>query len=61
VSVKNPKDYQIETLYPNHIGAAAGRSLQHGALPLRVPARLDPDPVRAAPACATRFDLQNRS
>lgn len=66
VSKKNPKDYQIETLYPNHIGALPRQDDRYNTVPYRYGFLPCPDPNPADPAkrpasCYARFDLQNRS
>jgi carotenoid cleavage dioxygenase-like enzyme len=63
---KTPKDYTIETLYPNHLGALPRQDdryntkpYRYGFLPCPDP---DPkDPSKRASACWARFDHQTRA
>ena len=66
VSQKTPKDYQIETLFPNHIGALPRQDDRYNTVPYRVGFLPCPDPDPKDPAkrpasCYARFDVQNRS
>ncbi len=60
---KHPKDYQIEVLYPgiHRRAAAPGRSLQHRALSLRLPARWNCNKAGARGNGIARFDVQERT
>jgi carotenoid cleavage dioxygenase len=63
---KTPKDYSMDVLYPNHVGALPRQDdryntepYRYGFLPCPDP---DPnDPSKRPAACYARFDLQNRS
>ncbi|MEO6185063.1 MAG: carotenoid oxygenase family protein [Steroidobacteraceae bacterium] len=66
LSEKTPKDYGIETLFPNHIGALPRQDdryntahYRYGFLPCPDP---DPkDPNKRPASCYARFDVQTRS
>jgi carotenoid cleavage dioxygenase-like enzyme len=63
---KTPKDYSIETLYPNHVGALPRQDDRYNTVHYRygfLPCP-DPDPKdrsKRPAACYARFDLQDRS
>jgi carotenoid cleavage dioxygenase len=66
VSQKNPTDYGIETLYPNHIGALPRQDDRYNTVPYRIGFLPCPDPDPKDPSkrpasCYARFDHQNRS
>ena len=66
VSQKNPTDYGIETLYPDHIGALPRQDDRYNTVPYRYGFLPCPDPNPADPSkrpasCYARFDHQNRS
>ena len=50
VSQKNPTDYQIETLYPNHIGALPRQDDRYNTVPYRYGFLPCPDPDPKDPA-----------
>ena len=66
VSKKTPKDYSIETLYPNHLGALPRQDDRYNTVPYRYGFLPCPDPDPKDPAkrpssCGARFDLQKRN
>jgi carotenoid cleavage dioxygenase len=65
VSQKNPTDYSIETLYPNHIGALPRQDDRYNTVPYRYGFLPCPDPDPKDPSkrpasCYARFDHQTR-
>jgi carotenoid cleavage dioxygenase-like enzyme len=63
---KSPKDYSIETLYPNHIGALPRQDDRYNTVEYRYgflpcPDPNPQDPSKRPASCYARFDLQNRS
>ena len=63
---KMPKDYSIETLYPNHIGALPRQDDRYNTVQYRYgflpcPDPNPQDPSKRPASCYARFDLQNRS
>ncbi|MDR2215940.1 MAG: carotenoid oxygenase family protein [Nevskiaceae bacterium] len=66
VSKKTPKEYGIETLYPDHVGALPRQDDRYNTVPYRYGFLPCPDPAPRDPSkrpasCYARFDLQNRS
>jgi carotenoid cleavage dioxygenase-like enzyme len=66
VSKKSPKDYGIETLFPDHIGALPRQDDRYNTVPYRYgflpcPDPAPKDPNKRPPSCYARFDVQNRT
>jgi len=65
VSKKNVKDYKMEVLYPNHLGALPRQDDRYNTVPYRYgylpcPDPNPQDPSKRPSACWARFDQQTR-
>jgi len=65
LSRRRARGYEIETLYPDHVGALPRQDDRYNTMPYRYGFLPCPDPAatdrRNAGACYARFDLQNRT
>lgn len=64
LSTRRPRNYGIETMYPNHIGALPRQDDRYNTMPYRYGFLPCPDPAASNPrnagACYARFDHQTR-
>ncbi|HEX7079868.1 MAG TPA: carotenoid oxygenase family protein [Gammaproteobacteria bacterium] len=64
LSQRRPRNYGIETLYPDHVGALPRQDDRYNTMPYRYGFLPCPDPAAADPrragACYARFDHQTR-
>jgi carotenoid cleavage dioxygenase len=65
LSRRRARGYEMETLYPNHVGALPRQDDRYNTMPYRYGFLPCPDPAatdrRSAGACYARFDHQTRS
>jgi carotenoid cleavage dioxygenase-like enzyme len=66
LSKKSVKDYQMEVMYPNHLGALPRQDDRYNTVPYRIgflpcPDPEPKDPSRRPSACYARFDVEKRT
>jgi carotenoid cleavage dioxygenase-like enzyme len=64
LSKKSVKDYNMEVMYPNHLGALPRQDDRYNTAPYRVgflPCQLVEDPSKRPSNCYARFDVEKRT
>jgi carotenoid cleavage dioxygenase len=64
LSKKSVKDYQMEVMYPNHLGALPRQDDRYNTAPYRIgflPCQLVEDPSKRPSSCYARFDIEKRT
>jgi carotenoid cleavage dioxygenase len=64
LSKKSVKDYNMEVMYPNHLGALPRQDDRYNTAPYRVgflPCQFVEDPSKRPSSCYARFDIEKRT